>query len=604
MRIKSALSVLLAALLSLTILPAAAYDSAGLNFLQTMSGGAAESFLIDDNGTLWAWGDNQWGQLGDGTTEDRATPVRVLEGVRSVSAGECHTYAVLEDDTLWAWGRNVSNSFPGSDELVNSLTPIKIMDDVASASTGVCTHLAVKTDGSLWVWGKYIGNRTNKQVSTPQKILDNVAAACTGFGHSLALKQDGTLWAWGQNNNGEVGDGSGRERLTPVQVLDNVAGMSAGYGFSAAVKTDGTLWTWGRNWQGELGDGTTWLWGPNWEWHSSDPEEDAELQETLAAWIERWGAESVRDRSVPSQVLTDVSAVCASNNNTYALRTDGTLWAWGNNHSGDIGDGTTEDRLSPVLVLDHVTQVSVGWDHVLARRTDNTLWTWGSNVTGQLGNGESLFYSHSGFIPRFSAHPIQVMAGLDGHAAPSLSAGSSPAPWAQAAVDEAIASDFLPVPLRTRYNQTITRAEFCALAVRFYESFTGQEITSSSHISFTDTQDPDVEKAASLGIVTGVGEGRFSPESPLNRAQAAVILTNLARIMDFPLPQATPDFSDAGEAGSWALNAIGCVQGTGIMSGVGGGRFAPQDTYTREQSVVTIMNLYQHISRQLTPEEP
>ena len=205
MRIKSALSVLLAALLSLTILPAAAYDSAGLDFLQTTSGGAAESFLIDDNGTLWAWGDNQWGQLGDGTTEDRATPVRVLEGVRSVSAGECHTYAVLEDDTLWAWGRNVSNSFPGSDELVNSLTPIKIMDDVASASTGVCTHLAVKTDGSLWVWGKYIGNRTNKQVSTPQKILDNVAAACTGFGHSLALKQDGTLWAWGQNNNGEVG---------------------------------------------------------------------------------------------------------------------------------------------------------------------------------------------------------------------------------------------------------------------------------------------------------------------------------------------------------------------------------------------------------------
>ena len=112
-----------------------------------------------------------------------------------------------------------------------------------------------------------------------------------------------------------------------------------------------------------------------------------------------------------------------------------------------------------------------------------------------------------------------------------------------------------------------------------------------------------MEKAASLGIVSGVGEGRFSPESPLNRAQAAVILTNLARIMDFPLPQATPDFSDAGEAGNWALNAIGCVQGTGIMSGVGGGRFAPQDTYTREQSVVTIINLYQHISRQLTPEE-
>ena len=580
--------------LTLSASPALAYDSAAPEAARTMSAGASESFVIDGNGTLWAWGDNQWGQLGDGTTEDRSRPVRVLEGVRSVSAGESHTYAVLEDNTLWAWGRNVSNAFPGADDLISSPVPLNIMDDVASVSTGVCTHLAVKTDGSLWAWGKYIGDRTNKQVSTPKKIMDNVADACTGFGHSLALKQDGSLWAWGQNNDGEIGDGSGRERLTPAKVLDNVVSASAGYGFSAAVKADGTLWTWGRNWQGELGDGTIWIWGPNWDWHSSDPEEDQRLQETLAAWIEMWGPEANRDHSIPTQVLDGVRRVCTSNNNTYALREDGVLWAWGNNSAGDVGDGTSQDRLRPVPVLDQVEQVSAGWDHVLVRRAGGTLWTWGGNVSGQLGNGESLFYGN--YLPRFSAFPIQVMERLDSSAGLSPSApGSSPAQWAASTVDEAIANGFLPVPLRTRYNQTITRGEFCALAVQFYESFSGQDI--SGRTSFSDTQDPSVEKAAYLGVVGGVGDGRFAPDAPLNRAQAAVILTNLARALGSPLPQTPASFSDSDNIGGWALDAVGRVQGAGVMSGVGEGRFAPQETFTREQSVVTIMNLYRFLSQ-------
>lgn len=552
-------SLALALSLALTIAlagPASAYDAARADTAQTLSGGAAESFAVDGGGALWAWGDNDFGQLGDGSAADRSLPVRVLEGVRSVSSAEGHTFAVLEDDTLWAWGRNINNAFPDS-PLKSSARPVQIMEDVVSASTGGCTHLAIRTDGSLWAWGRYAGNRSNRQEPVPVKILDNVTAACTGFAHSLALKADGSLWTWGQNYDGGVGDGSTRVRLTPVKVMSGVVQMTAGYGFSAAVKKDGTLWTWGRNWQGELGNGTT------------------------------------ASSSTPTKIMDRVVSVHASNNNAYALREDSSLWAWGNNLSGQVGDGTTTDRLSPVKVLDDVAEVSAGWDHVLAKKTDGTLWTWGANLCGQLGNGESDFYGD--FVIRFSPFPARIMEGLDdGSPSPALAPGGTPASWAKPSVDEAAALDFLPLFLRTQYDQTITRAEFCALAVQFFETYTGQE--AEARVTFPDTDDPNVEKAAGLGVVSGVDGGLFSPDAPLNREQAAVMLTNLARAAGFPLPLASASYDDLDAVSAWAQTAVGQVQRAGVMSTTGGGMFSPQSTYTREQSIVTIMNLYHFLA--------
>lgn len=594
MRNKKLPALLLALALSLALtVPAAAYDSARAGYNQTISGGGGESFVIDDSGTLWAWGANEWGQLGDGTTIDRTFPVKVLENVRSVSAGDSHTYAVLEDDTLWAWGRNVSNSFPESD-IVSSPTPLKIMDDVRMASTGVLTHLAVKTDGTLWTWGRYVGDRTNKQRSSPTQIMEYVASACTGFGHSLALRNDGSLWAWGQNNDGEVGNGTGRERPTPVKVLDGVTHMTAGYGFSAAVRRDGTLWTWGRNWQGELGDGTIWSWGPNWDWSSPDAEENALLQGTLSAWIEKWGPQANRDHSVPTQVLDQVTGVYAANNNCYALRTDNSLWAWGSNVYGAVGDNTVTDRLYPVKVMQGVTDVAVGWNHVLAKTTSGHLWTWGGNMSGQLGNGESGFYNSELYLPRFSSSPLHV-AEVTRTGLSTRELHYTPAGWAQAAYHEANERGFLPRCLCTPlYDLTITRGEFCALAVQFYETFTGRIIT--ERVSFSDTDDINVEKSAGLGVVSGVDKDLFAPSELLNREQAAVILSNLARALNAPLPQAQHTFADE-DISLWAQSAIGQVQGAGIMNGTGDGLFSPQETYTREQSVVTIMNLYRLIEK-------
>lgn len=166
-----------------------------------------------------------------------------------------------------------------------------------------------------------------------------------------------------------------------------------------------------------------------------------------------------------------------------------------------------------------------------------------------------------------------------------------PSSWAQASVTEAIGVGIVPTALQSQYTQAATRGEFCALAVQLYETVTGSPVSGRS--TFTDTSDVNVEKAAYLGVVSGVGDGTFRPNDPLNREQAAVMLTQLAKALGKPLPQATANFGDAGSISSWALQAVGQVQASGVMNGVGGGLFAPAQGYSREQSITTMLNLYQ-----------
>ena len=172
---------------------------------------------------------------------------------------------------------------------------------------------------------------------------------------------------------------------------------------------------------------------------------------------------------------------------------------------------------------------------------------------------------------------------------------SQPSDWAAASVQEAIQLGVVPFELQSGYTQTATRQEICALVVRFYETVTGSPV--QGRVSFSDTQDEDVEKAAYLGIVNGVGDGSFHPNDPLTREQAAVMLTRLALRMSKYLPPAEANFTDRAEISPWALEATGTIQGCGIMNGVGGGRFAPSLSYSREQCITTLMRLYHYISQ-------
>ncbi|RCW49188.1 fibronectin type III domain-containing protein [Paenibacillus prosopidis] len=233
---------------------------------------------------------------------------------------------------------------------------------VTMVAAGRFHSLALKEDGTVWAWGNSftLGNGTPYSSATPvqAKDLDSVTAVAAGGDHSLALKSDGTVWAWGENEYGVLGEDPSRTswRLTPVQVqgLSSVVAISASFTHNLALKSDGTVWAWGMNNAGQLGNGTT--------------------------------SDIYTSFYTPSQVqgLDSVTAVAAGPGISLAVKSDGTLWAWG----GTVGDGTTDRHSTPVQVqgLSSVVSFDAG-DSRFVVKSDGTVWAWGWNGYGQLGDG-------------------------------------------------------------------------------------------------------------------------------------------------------------------------------------------------------------------------
>jgi len=189
---------------------------------------------------------------------------------------------------------------------------------------------------------------------------------------------------------------------------------------------------------------------------------------------------------------------------------------------------------------------------------------------------------------------IMILVLCTGIAASALALGTAsadqPSGWSSESVNAAIAEGLVPQELQSKYTQPVTRAEFCALVVALYETITGGEITGRTELD--DTADVNVEKAASIKVVQGVGGNKFAPDANLDRQQAATVLSRLADAIEKPLPSINADFADNSKIAPWAISAVGRIQAAGIMQGMGGNTFAPLDTFTREQCIVTIMRLY------------
>ena len=249
--------------------------------------------------------------------------------VPSVSAGFSHTCAVKTDHTLWCWGSNGEGEF-GDGTTTGSLVPVQVSGhatDWASVSAGDTHTCAVKTDHTLWCWGanlsSELGDGTTADSLVPVQVSGHAtdwASVSAGSLRTCAVKTDHSLWCWGYNGDGELGDGTTTGSLVPVQVSGHATDWAAGFtsiDFTCAVKTEGTVWCWGENPDGELGDGTT------------------------------------TSSLVPVQVsghATDWAALSAGVEHTCAVKAEGTVWCWGDNYYGDLGNGTTTGSPVPVQV--------------------------------------------------------------------------------------------------------------------------------------------------------------------------------------------------------------------------------------------------------------
>ena len=332
------------------------------------------------SGVLWTWGINTNGDLGSNNTIGISTPITTFAGQGnwkqiSLSGG------IKINGDLWIWGTGASGRL-GNATVTNALTPITTFaggtnwKQLSSSNTNAA---AIKTDGTLWMWGSgadgKLGNASTIDSSTPITTFAGGTnwrqVSCGGF-HITAIKTDGTLWTWGNGSNGRLGNASTTNNSTPITTFAggtgwkqvNVGtGPSAEGSHTAAIKTDGTLWIWGSGAQAKLGNNT------------------------------------INNSSTPVTTFaggTNWKQVSCGYRNTAAIKTDGTLWTWGNNVAGQLGINDTLTRSTPVTSLIGGTnwkQVSIsggtsgigGVDFITTIKQDGTLWVWGNNSNGQLG---------------------------------------------------------------------------------------------------------------------------------------------------------------------------------------------------------------------------
>ncbi len=398
------------------------YAEWNTSMIAAVAAGGFHTMILKTDGTFWATGWNFYGQLGDGTTMSRSTPVRVMSGVQAVAAGGYHTMILKTDGTLWATGWNFYGQL-GDGTFTDRSTPMRVMSGVQAVAAGDFHTMILKTDGTLWAtgWNDYgqLGDGTFTERSTPVRVMSGVQAVAAGVAHTMILKIDGTLWATGRNDYGQLCDGTTTNRITPVQVMDSVQAVAAGVAHTIILKTDGTLWATGRNDYGQLGDGTT--------TSRSRPVQVMRDVQAVAAgdfhtmilktdgtlWATGWndygqlGDGTFTERSTPVRVMSGVQAVAAGVAHTMILKIDGTLWATGRNDYGQLCDGTTTNRITPVQVMDSVQAVAAGVAHTIILKTDGTLWATGRNDYGQLGDGTTTSRSR----------PVQVMRDVQAVAA-------------------------------------------------------------------------------------------------------------------------------------------------------------------------------------------
>lgn len=371
----------------------------GIDDAIAVSAGLTHTCVLHSDGTVSCWGDNNSGQLGNGekadgredNSADSVVPVQVknMTDAVSIAAGPGYTCALHRNKTVSCWGYNGAGRLGNGQigEAGSSAVPQQVagVTDAVSLSVGFAYACVIHEGGNVSCWGRnwsgQLGNgihsndepddTVNSAVPVPVKNLSGAIEISAGYAHACALLKNGTISCWGKNENGQIGNGRfphGRTTAARVDVV-NVAdadAVAAGGNHTCALREGGTVSCWGNNSYGQLGSGTP---------------------------------EAEPDTAAPTSVasIAGAAAIATSENHACAVMEDGTVSCWGNNSSGQLGNGSSginrddrsENTATPVTVMDihDAKEIATGWDHTCALVEDSTVNCWGSNSFGQLGDG-------------------------------------------------------------------------------------------------------------------------------------------------------------------------------------------------------------------------
>ncbi len=331
-----------------------------------VEGGAAHTMVLKENGELWGWGSNEYGQLGDGTTTNIEQPKLINSNTNyiALSVGTEHTLAIDENGSLEGWGRNKKGKLGVSTGGKNK-APVPInVSNVVQAEAGYHHSMALTGDGKVWVWGQndfgQLGTTIGGQSSVPTVLtnISDVKFIDSGIKTSFAVKANGTVWSWGKNNAGQLGRSSQANEHIPTQIpnLTNVKMLAAGDNHALALKDDGTVWAWGKNTSHQTGHFDR-------QNYTSTP------------------------YMIPS--LSDVVSVASGSNYSLAVKSDGSLWGWGANHKGQLGLTYVSDYESqPVQIpnIENVVSIDAHWRTTVVLLESGDVVSFGNNNASQINN--------------------------------------------------------------------------------------------------------------------------------------------------------------------------------------------------------------------------